>query len=54
MEQGKVVVEYERFGGKKMEKGGREEGKTNKYEDYHPESRGDGGQPFSAPFLRKC
>ena len=29
MEQGKVVVEYERFGGKKMEKGGREGGRED-------------------------
>ena len=42
-----MVVEYKKFGGKKTEKGGRERGKTNKYEDCHPESQGDGGQPFS-------
>jgi len=46
------MVEYERFGEKKMEKGGRMN------EDIgwpailsHSE---DGGHPFSAPLLRKC
>jgi len=53
------VVEYEWFG-KKMEEGRwrREDGGgkmekegrwTNKYKNCHPESRGDGGQPFLLP-----
>jgi hypothetical protein len=50
MEREEEVVEYEWFGGKKMEKEG---GWTNKYKDCHPESQGDGGQPISAPLLRK-
>ena len=55
VERGKVMVEYERFGGKRMEKGGREAGWTNKYEGSHLESRGDGdgGEPFSAPLHPK-
>jgi hypothetical protein len=47
-----VIVEYKKFGGKKIEKGGKE-GRQINMEDCHPESRGDGRQPFSAPLLRK-
>jgi len=53
VERRKVMVEYERFREKKVEKGGREERRIN-MEDCHPESQGDGGQPFSASLLRKC
>jgi hypothetical protein len=45
-----VIVEYERFSRKRIEKGGREVGWTNKYEGSYLESRGDSdeGEPFSA------
>jgi hypothetical protein len=36
VKQGKVMVEYKRFGGKRIEKGEREAGWTNKYEGCHP------------------
>lgn len=40
------MVEYERFRGKKIEKRG---GKTNKYEDCHPESQEMEGSRFLLP-----
>jgi len=39
------VVENERFGGKRIEKGGW----TTKYKDRHLESQGDGEHPFLLP-----
>jgi hypothetical protein len=48
------MVKY-KFGGKRIEKGGREAGWTNKYKGYYLELRGnsDGGEPFSAPLYPK-
>jgi hypothetical protein len=48
------MVEHERFGGKRMEKGGRERGRQDGRINMRAailESRGDGdgGEPFSAP-----
>jgi hypothetical protein len=43
------MVEYGRFGGKKVEKEGREVRRIN-IEDCYPEYLGDGGQPFLLPF----
>ena len=44
------MVEYERFGRKKMEEGGREDERRYRMTAIlsHP---GDGGQPFSAPLF---
>jgi len=49
VERRKVMVEYGRFGGKKVEKEGRE-GRRINIEDCYPEYLGDGGQPFLLPF----
>jgi hypothetical protein len=49
-----VIVECKRFGGKKVEKEGREVGWTNKYEGCHLESRGDEGSRFLLPSILKC
>jgi hypothetical protein len=45
-----------RFGGKRMEKGGREAGWTNKYEGCHLELRGMGmeGSRKRLPSIPKC
>jgi hypothetical protein len=51
VERKNVIVKYRRFGGKKT---GRREGRQINIEDCHPKSQGDRGQPFSAPFLKKC
>ena len=49
------MVEYERFSKKRIEKGGREAGWTNKYKGSYLKSRGDSdrGEPFSAPLYPK-